>query len=538
MTIPTLIQSLQDRALYDHPVTAFEVIETHISWVILTGPFAYKIKKPVALGFLDFSSLERRRRFCAEELRLNRRLAPLLYLDLVTITGSATAPRLNGAGAPMEYAVRMRQFDQSRQLDRVLAAGGLRAAHIDRLAATVATFHGALPPAPADSPFGTPDAVWEPVAANFAHIRPLLDNAADRAALERIATWSSEVYARLRDEFAARKTQGFIRECHGDMHLANMALIEDAVVIFDCLEFNESLRWIDVISEIAFVTMDLDDRHEPSFAMRFLNRYLELGGDYEGLRVLRYYQVYRAMVRAKVACIRLQQEPAATERQMHLALFRRYIFLAEQYTRDAPCALLITHGLSGSGKTLFSQSLVERLGAIRLRSDVERKRLAGMAATERATAPAASGLYAQDSSIRTYARLRDLAARVVAAGFPVIVDATFLRHEQRVAFRHLAASLRIPFAILDFRAPEPLLRQWITERQRHGQDASDATTAVLDHQLATCEPLTQDEEALAIRVDTSAPVSIDGLVEQIRSWTGLGAGSGGELKPANATADD
>lgn len=269
--ISHLIRALQDEALYDHPVTGFTVVETHISWVMLTGDFAYKIKKPVNLGFLDFSTLEKRRFYCEEELRLNRRLAPQLYLAVVAITGTVDKPRLNGEGKVIEYAVKMRQFDQARQFDRLLARGRLRAEHIDRVAALIAAFHRRAAAAATDSLYGSPELVWQPVAENHDQILPLLRDTDDEARLRRIQAWFEQQFTRHRPLFLRRKAEGRIRECHGDLHLANIALFDHEVVIFDCLEFNDRLRWIDVISDAAFLVMDLQSRGQAPLGWRFLN---------------------------------------------------------------------------------------------------------------------------------------------------------------------------------------------------------------------------------------------------------------------------
>ena len=302
------------------------------------------------------------------------------------------------------------------------------------------------------------------------------------------------------------------------MHLANMVLLDNRVTLFDCIEFNEALRWIDVMSEIAFVTMDLDDRGQQAFGARFLNGYLQHTGDYDGLRVLRYYQVYRALVRAKVACIRLQQADISTADRLHNeTLFRGYLELAERYMRPPASAFIITHGFSGSGKTLLSQPLLEHLGAIRLRSDVERKRLAGMAATRRATANVGTGLYSPASSKHTYDALSDLAMRVIEAGYPVIVDATFLKRDQRDQFRRVATILNVPFVILDFHAPKEQLKQWIRERAERNTDASDAGVEVLEHQMATHQALASDEQAWVIRVDTAHEVDSASLTADVKA---------------------
>jgi len=498
-----LIEALQNPDLYDHPVQGFRVMETHISWVLLTGPYAYKIKKPVDLGFLDFSTLEKRRHYCEEELRLNRRLAPALYLAVVPITGSTATPTLGGEGPIIEYAVKMREFPQDAQLDRVLERGELKGEHIGRLAQTVAEFHARAAVAAAESPFGSAELIRQPVLENFKQIRPHLDDGEDRELLDKLQVWSEKAHARLAEVWQTRKRNGFIRECHGDMHLGNMALVDGEVLLFDCLEFNEHLRWIDVMSEVAFVTMDLYDRGRPGLAHRFLNDYLQHSGNYEGLQVLRFYQVYRALVRAKVACIRLAQAGVPeTERATGRMQYRQYLHLAERYTHPIPTPLIITHGLSGSGKTTISNALLESSGAVRVRSDVERKRLYGLSAEAHSESGVATGLYSPDATTRAYERLAALARTIITAGFPVIVDAAFLQHRQREKFHDLAERLQVPFVIFHCSTSPEDLRRRIQRRTAQGRDASEATLQVLEHQLLTQDPLRADEATHIFTVDT------------------------------------
>jgi hypothetical protein len=511
--LPPLIQALHDPRAYPHPVARVALTETHISWVLLAGEFVYKIKKPLDLGFLDFSTLARREHFCREELRLNRRLAPALYLDVLPITGAPDAPVLGGPGTAIEYALKMRRFPQEALLDRVLARGALTPQHIDDLAQTLAAFHqrqAAI--APATSPFGSPDAVLAPMRQNFTQIRPRVA-AAFQARLNQLAQWTETTHAQLRPVLEARHAAGFIRECHGDAHLGNMALLQGRVTLFDCLEFNDQLRWIDVISEIAFTVMDLDDRQHPTYAHRLLNGYLEATGDYAGLALLRFYLVYRALVRAKVAAIRLSQaDVGAVERAHHEELFASYLALAERYTRPPAPALLITHGVSGAGKSTLAQWLVEALGAVRVRSDVERKRLEGATADAGADTGLNRGRYSSDMTARTYARLAELATTIVASGFSVVVDATFLRQAQRETLHAVARAQRVPFVILDLTAREDLLHARIAARAVQGRDASEATHAVLVQQLATREPLTTNEIGDALEIATEAPLAPDDLL--------------------------
>ena len=522
---PPLIEALLDPARYDHPVERVELEETHISWVLLAGAYAYKIKKPLDLGFLDFSTLERRRYYCAEELRLNRRLAPGLYLAVVPIAGAPHMPVLDGTGAPIEYAVKMRRFPRETRLDQVLARGGLEPGHIDLLARELAEFHARVAVAGPESPFGAPEAVYAPMRENFEQIRRRGGDAEDLGRLAQLEAWTARRYVELADPLRARKRAGFIRECHGDAHLANMVLLGGDVVLFDCIEFSENLRWIDVLSELAFTVMDLDDRGRPELARRLLNAYLEHTGDYEGLSVFRFCQVYRALVRAKVACIRLAQpdlgpgERAAVRRD-----YRNYAALAESYTRPAPALLLITHGVSGTGKSTLTQALIEALDAVRVRSDVERKRLHGV---ERAAAGGSAldaGLYTPQASRRTYERLAQLARALLRAGHSAVVDATFIKREQRELLRAVATEARAPFVLLDIRASTAVLRERVGARARFGRDVSEANLAVLEHQLATAEPLAAAELSQALAVDGERPPAPSALVAELQRRTGGATG--------------
>lgn len=513
-----LIQALTDRSVYEHPTTEITVLQTHISWVILTGPYAYKIKKPVNLGFVDFSTLDKRHFFCQEELRLNRRLAPQLYLEVLALYGTPERPHFHGQGAPIEYAVKIAQFVQETLLSHLIAAGQLQVSHIDRLAHEVSAFHARIATADPLSHFGIPEMIYQPVQENFQHLFDTIDDPVRQAHARALEAWCQRTFAAHRPTFVARKRNGFIRECHGDMHLGNMILRDDEVVIFDCLEFNEDLRWIDVASEVAFLTMDLEDRGRPDLAHRFLNGYLEATGDYGLLALLPFYLTYRATVRAKVAAIRLGQSQLSPEEAAQArGAFGSYFDLAERYTRPSRPRLLITYGLSGSGKTFATQPLVEATGTIRIRSDVERKRLFGLAPLERSTNRNDLNLYAPAATQRTYAQLAQLTTHVVKAGFTVVVDATFLKRAQRDAFRHLAAQLNVPFAILEFCASEETLRRRVAQRSTQADDASEADLSVLHGQFAALEPLTAEEQASALTINTEAPQAPQRLLEAVRS---------------------
>jgi len=464
MLLPPAIAALLDPQRYPHPVDRVEVIETHISWVLLAGDYAYKMKKPVTLPFVDYGSVGRRRACCAAEVSLNRRYAAGLYLDVVDFDG--------------EPAVKMLRFDEAARLDHVCARGELTPAHVSDLARTIAAFHAAADTT-IDSPFGEPGQALAAANENFDELFALLPHEAER--LGRLRAWTAAEYARRRDAMALRKAGGFVRECHGDLHLGNMVLLEGRVVPFDCIEFNDGLRWIDVASEVAFTWVDLIDHGRPGLACWLLNEWLTWSGDFGALAVMRFYAAYRAVVRAKIAALRGDATEAAG-----------YLGLAETLGVPPGLTFTITFGLSGSGKTTASSARLladESASTIRLRSDVERKRLFGLAPD----ADSAGAIYTADATARTYGRLETVSGQVLDDGWPVIVDAACLKRAERAAFRAIAEKRRIPFAILACDAPVAELRRRLRQRT---SDASEATVAVLDEQRAWLEPLDESETAV------------------------------------------
>jgi aminoglycoside phosphotransferase family enzyme/predicted kinase len=490
------------------------LIETHISSVILAGEHAYKLKKPVNFGFLDFSERAQRRHFCHEEIRLNQALSDGLYLHVVDINGTSDTPIINGTGEIIESAIVMRRFADGARLDEVLAHEGLSLERMDELAEHVAGFHAHAPRVKHTSELGEPATVFFPMEQNFEQIQPLLvaDDTTSHAQLERLRLWTEAAYAQLQAKLAARKRDGFVRELHGDMHLGNMALDHGKIIIFDAIEFNDSFRWIDVMSELAFLLMDLQDRKLPAHANRLLNRYLEHTGDYAGLELLRFYQTYRAMVRAKVALLGVAFGGTDEQIAAARAQYARYANLAESYSQSAPTQLIITHGVSASGKSRTALILAENLGLIRIRADIERQRLY----PERGEADLNSGRYSPQATVQTYQRLHELAEGLLQSGWGVILDATYLKLATRTSALEIAQRFGIPFHIIDMHCPDALLRQRLQTRAKAGGDPSEATLAVLNAQQASAEPLSDAEKAKAL------PLRCDSAVEgQVAALMGL-----------------
>jgi len=489
-SFPAIIKALLNPKCYPDHVEYVEVIETHVSWLLLAGEFAYKIKKSITLPFLDYGTLSKRQSCCEAELQLNRRFAPNLYLKVVSITGTPDCPRIDGDGVPIEYAVKMRRFDEAGRLDHVCDRGEIKPSHLSDLASAIVNFHRGAAVAPIDSHFGSLDTVIEPALENFDELRLLVSDQECKLRLDDLLAWTKNEYQRLIPNFLSRKATGHVRECHGDLHLGNIVIIDGDVRLFDCIEFNEDLRWIDVASDIAFAYVDLLDHHQPELAGWLLNEWLSMSGDFDAMPILRFYAVYRTLVRAKVAAIRAHQNHGG------LKEIRNYLALAEKIVAPQKLQLTITHGLAGCGKTTASTNMLlkdARGSTIRLRSDVERKRLFGLIATAASNSSLNGGIYSQRAHLLTYRHLYYLAESLLAAGWSVIVDAAFLKRSEREDFYKLALKYGVEFRILSPQASLDDLRTRIMNRLKIGQDASEATLSVLDKQIGFIEALDDRE---------------------------------------------
>lgn len=467
----------------------FQTIETHLSIIVLTGEFAYKIKKPLNLGFNDFTTLEKRKYYCEKEILYNALLAKELYVGVVAVTGSYDAPLLEGKGEPLEYAVKMHQFPQEALFSYLIKENQLKTYHIENIAEQVAAFHQKIP-STNDEALAKPD--FTLMQANFDALRSLSFTDPYMDEMIHIEKWASRRFLQIEPLLKARKKQGYVRACHGDLHLNNIVMINARGIIFDCIEFNEELRWIDVINEIAFLAMDLDYHQRPDFASLFINQYLEMTGDYAGMTLLRFYQCYRAMVRAKIAAIEFQQ---SQDRQF-LKEFSKYLSLAKSYTLSCQPKLTLTCGPSGSGKTLYSGFLLQQQFYIRVRSDIVRKKFYSHLANKNQ-----HGLYSQDITQKVYRALAEIAQILLEAKLSVIVDATFLTHFQRQIFVDLASRLHVHLQLLLFETPREILVRRIKARLENRQDVSEATEEVLALQLASLEPLTESEKKISYFID-------------------------------------
>jgi uncharacterized protein len=497
------IDELLKGAAYAHAVSDTKLHETHISWVILTGEYAYKVKKRVKLEFLDTTALAIRHFLCNEELRLNKRLAPDLYLAVVPITQDADGIHLGGTGAVIDYAVKMKQFDPSQELPALLVRADVTAQEMTRLAERLAEFHRQAALAPPDARFDYVAQLRNSVLGNVATLLTHLSSLQEFPAMGQLIDWTHDLLHDLHERFRKRQSHGYIRECHGDLHAHNIVRWQGQLTPFDCLEFDPKLRWIDVMNDVAFLVMDLVGHDRKDLAYEFLSRYVEQTGDYAGIRLLPFYAVYRALVRAMVDAVSGEQKPA--ERLELNGRLHGRIATALDLMHPKRPSLIIMHGPSGSGKSWLSERLVPLVAAVRLRSDLERKRLPEAEPTTDADSAFSPDLYTPARNRQTYVRLLQCAESCLLGRVSVIVDAAFLNADDRERFRSLAERCGASFVIMSCIADKAEMARRIASRAQGNADPSEATIAVLENQLQGFVPLRAGELAHVIRVDTLQP---------------------------------
>jgi len=493
--VPPLIRALLEPRCYPDAPPQVELKQTHLSWLLLAGPHVFKIRKPVQFGFVDFSTLELRRKDCEAEVRLNRSFAPTLYEGVVAITGSIEQPSLEGSGSALEYAVQMRRFAAQDELATLLAANAVGADELARFGARIADIHAASPV--------RDDVALLPIDVARENAQELARVAGNGERIARLQRWLEATWSRIRDVLDERRRGGRVRECHGDLHAGNIVRLDGMLTAFDAITFNERLRCIDVASDIAFLIMDLRARQQPELAWAFLNGWLERSGDYQAVQLLAFAVVHRALVRAKVAALDADRNQ-----------YERYLALAENSTRTGNSALTITCGLSGSGKTWLSTRVMTEIAGVRIRSDVERKRLAGLRADE--SSRGRQSIYTIEFNARVYEHLLTVARNLLRCGIHVIVDAAFLRRAERHAFMDLAAAEGAEFNVLHCVATTDELRRRLDRRAQGGGDASEADAAVMQRQRDYWEAFGERELPFVQEVTTADESCVSRVLSGLR----------------------
>jgi len=498
-SLPPLIEQMLQPEFYPHDVQPpIRLMQTHVSYVLLTGDFAYKVKKSVDFGFLNYSTLEKRQHFCEEELRLNQRAAAALYLEVLPIAQQGDRFVLGADDSVVEYVVKMRQFPQSALLSHQFEQGELTEALLRQLAAAIAEFHLKAKTNDYIRAFGTVENVRQSIDENYEQTVGFIGGPQTQQQFDETKAFTDEFFATRQDLLQQRMAQDKIRACHGDLHLNNICYWQDELLLFDCIEFNEPFRFVDVMFDIAYIIMDLTVQGRRDLAAIFLSHYVECTGDWEGLQVLPLYVSRQSYVRAKVTSF-LLGDPSIDEgtKQDAAAKAAKYYTLAWEAMQPQPGRLLVMSGLSGSGKSTVARELSRQLGAIYLRSDAVRKHLAEVPLPQRGD----DSLYTPEMSQKTYERLAELGGLLASQGYTAILDAKF----DRVATRQLAIAQAqthdLPLTLVHCQAPSEVLEQRVRERQG---DIADATVAVLAQQ--TLEPFTATEGQFVHPVDTTQPL--------------------------------
>ena len=508
--LPPLIQAMLDPGFYPHPVREpIQLVQTHISYILLTGDYAYKVKKPLDFGFLNFTTLERRRHFCQEELRLNQRGAPGLYLQVLPIVQSEERFRFDGGGEPVEYALQMRQFPQEQLFSNLFDRGELTPALLEELGRVVAAFHAQAETNDYIRSFGRPERVREAFDENYAQTQRYIGGPQTAEQYQETQAYTDRFFAERQELFYQRIEQDRIREGHGDLHLGNICWWEGKILLFDCIEFNEAFRFVDTMYDVSYGVMDLDARHRSDLGNAYLNTYLEETGDWEGLKILPIYLNRQAYVRAKVTSFLLDDpaaSPAAKANAFHTAA--RYYRLAWEYTLPKQGQLFLMAGLSGAGKSTVARHLARQRGAIHIRSDAVRKHLAGIPLRQRG----GPEVYTPEMTDRTYRRLVQLGVELAQEGYSVILDAKFDRQALRGMAIEQAQQCGIPLRILYCHAPEPVLRERLQRRTLPSSgpgeplnvaDIADATADLLAQQQAQWQDFSEGERRFLQVLDTS-----------------------------------
>lgn len=486
-TLPPIVEALLNPALYDHPVKgSIELIQTHVSYVFLTGDYVYKLKKPVNFGFLDYSTLEKRKFYCEEELRLNQRGAAELYLGILPIAQNGDQFTLDGDGEVVDYVVKMQQFPQETLLSEMYDRGELTEQHLIDLAKVLAAFHKSAPTNDYILSFGEVSQIRQAIDENYDQTVGYIGVAQTQEQFDQTKAYTDKLFAESESLFKSRVEQQFIRECHGDLHLRNICLWNGKVLLFDCIEFNEPFRFVDTMYDVAFFAMDLDAKDRTDLSNLFLNTYLEQSGDWEGLQVLPLYLSRQSYVRAKVTSF-LLSDPNVPEsvKAESKETASRYYRLSWEYTKPKQGKIILMSGLSGSGKSTIAAKLARELGAIQIRSDAVRKHLGGVALDEKGD----ESLYSAEMTQKTYDRLLNLGVTLASQGYTVILDAKYDRQALRASVIEQAQG--IPVEILYCEASEEELRDRIAQRQG---DISDADLDVLAKQ--SFEAFTETEKPL------------------------------------------
>lgn len=497
LKLPKAVQALLDPGIYPEGTEEVKLLQTQISFIFLAGDFVYKLKKPVDFGFLDFTTLEKRKFFCWQEVELNRRLCPEIYLGVVPLVRSKGGFSLGGEGEVADYLVKMRRLPQERTMDKLLEKDEVSPQMVEKVAAKLADFHRWAKIIWED--FGDLKTCRFDTEENFAQTKKYIDLTISLQEYERIKLYTRSFLERNASLFEQRVKEGRVKDCHGDLHLAHICF-SDEIYIFDCIEFNDRFRYLDVASEVAFLAMDLDRHEREDLSRHFVESYIGFSGDQKLKEILDFYKCYRAYVRGKVESFKLD-DPHISRREEVQQVAKKYFNLAYSYTFPHPI-LFITCGLIGTGKTALAQELSQKLGIPILSSDTIRKKLAGISPEEHRFEDFGKGIYSADFSHKTYSQMLAEAEEILKKGSSVILDASFRRQGEREKALSLAKRLGADFLVLECTCPEKVAAERLGKRHGEGS-VSDGRLEIFSELKANFEPVVEVPTSKHFRLDTS-----------------------------------
>lgn len=504
--LPELVRAMSRPEVYPVMPAKVQLLQTQMSFIFLAGDYVYKIKKPVNLGYLDYTTLDTRKILCNKEVELNRRLCPSIYLGVVPVTKAQGKISLNGPGEIIEYAVKMRNLPQNKMMNVLLGKDRVTADMVQKVAAKLADFHSRAQTGRTIDNFGSPDSIKTNTDENFTQTEKYFNRTISPEKFSTIKKYTDSFLNNNFPLFEERIKDQRIRDCHGDLHAAHICFT-DGICIYDCIEFNDRFRYCDVASEIAFLAMDLDHYGRADLSCAFTEAYIDQSRDNSLLRLLNFYKCYRAYVRGKVESFKLD-DPYITEEEKRriVDVASGYFDLAEAYTWKKP-KLVITVGLVGTGKSAIAHVLAQRLGLTLISSDVTRKKLAGISPEEHRFENFSDGIYSPEFNLKTYNALYTQARDILAKGGSAVIDAAFLKHEERVRAREIAAETGGEFYVIECTLPESVARERL-EKRLELSSVSDGRWEIYLPQKLKFEPVNEVPDTKHIVIDTSSPVDI------------------------------
>ena len=509
--LPELIQALLEPKAYPEATERIELVQTQMSFILLTDDYVYKVKKPVNLGYLDYTTLEKRRFYCQREVELNQRLCLEVYLKVVPITQDRSNILIEGQGEIIEYAVKMRRLPQEAMMDVLLANNQVTPEMLAKVAQKLAEFHRKAETNADISAFGHIDTITQNAEENFSQTEKYIGSTISQEKYQHIRAYTDSFITENATLFDKRIADGRIRDCHGDLHAAHICFSSD-IFIYDCIEFNDRFRYSDVAAEVAFLAMDLDHYRRADLSHSFVSTYIDKSKDGELVKLLNFYKCYRAYVRGKVESFKLDDPYiASAEKRQTLDIASSYFDLAHAYTKSRPI-LFITVGLVGTGKTVLAQALAKRLGLVVISSDVARKKLAGIPVTEHRFEEFNTGIYSAEFSLMTYDKMFTEAKHVLTEGGSVIIDASFVKTEERLKAKELAKETNADFLIIECTLDEETIKERLAQRLEQ-DSTSDGRWEIYEPQKRAFDPVVEVPPQNHVIIDTSSPV--DETVRQI-----------------------